>query len=117
VRHGVRNILETQDDWEVVGEASNGEEAIELNQELKPDAIVMDITMPVMNGLHATRNIMKSNPNCRVLILTVLEDPSLSRPIQLTGARGLVSKTNAMDELTPALKAILAGNTYFPHEN
>jgi len=113
VRHGVRHVLETQDDWKVVGEASDGREAIQLNRQLKPDAIVMDITMPVMNGLDATIEIVKTNPDCKVLILTMHEGPAFCESIERSGAKGMVTKSRAMDELTPALKTIIAGKTYF----
>jgi DNA-binding NarL/FixJ family response regulator len=105
--------LETQDEWEVVGEASNGQEAIQLNRQLHPDVIIMDITMPVMNGIEATSQIVKADPHCKVLILTMHEGPSVSESAQHSGARGLVAKSQAMDELTLALKAIIAGGSYF----
>jgi DNA-binding NarL/FixJ family response regulator len=74
VRQGVRHILEAQNDWEVVGEAANAHEALRLCAELKPDAIVMDITMPGLSGLEATREITQANPEANVLILT-MHDP------------------------------------------
>jgi two-component system, NarL family, invasion response regulator UvrY len=113
VRRGVRNILETQNDWVVVGEAESGHQAIELFEELKPDAIVMDITMPGMNGLDATREIAKKDPNCKVLILTMHEGLIFGESISRSGAKGLLTKTQAADELVPALKTIIAGGTYF----
>ena len=82
-------------------------------QELRPDAIVMDITMPVMNGLDATSEITRKNPDSKVLILTMHENPSLLRPIQDSGAKGLLTKSKATSELTHALHAIIAGQTYF----
>jgi two-component system, NarL family, nitrate/nitrite response regulator NarL len=113
VRHGVRHILETQNHWEVVGEAANGQEAIQLYRQLRPDAVVMDITMPIMNGLDATREIVKANPDSKVLILTMHESAALRNPIQHSGAKGLLTKSRATGELTPALQAIIAGQTYF----
>jgi DNA-binding NarL/FixJ family response regulator len=113
VRQGVRHILETQNDWEVAGEAANGAEALRLARQLKPDAIIMDITMPVMSGLEATNEIVKNNPDSKVLILTMHESPNLLRPVQHVGARGLLTKSRASRELTPALQAIIAGQTYF----
>lgn len=112
VRQGVRSILETQDDWEIAGEAVNGQEAIRLYRQLKPDAVVMDITMPVMNGLDATKEIVTANPGSKVLILTLHEN-GFQPAIERSGAKGMVTKSRAMDELTPALKAIIAGQTYF----
>jgi two-component system, NarL family, nitrate/nitrite response regulator NarL len=113
VRQGVRRILETEDDWEVCGEASNGQEALRLSRELKPDAIIMDVTMPVMNGLEATKKITKANPESKVLIFTMHEPQNLLSPIQGSGAKGVLPKSKAASDLTPALKTILAGQTYF----
>lgn len=113
VRQGVRRILENHNDWEVVGEATNGQEALRLTRELKPDAVVMDITMPLMNGLEATNEILKANPDSKVLIFTMHESPSLLRSIRHSGAKGLLTKSRASSELTPALQAIIAGHTYF----
>jgi DNA-binding NarL/FixJ family response regulator len=113
VRQGIRRILETQNEWEVAGEATNGEEALRLAQELRPDAIIMDLAMPVMNGLEATSAITKKNPDSKVLIFTMHENPTLASPIRRSGAKGLVIKSKAMSELTPALHAIIAGQTYF----
>jgi DNA-binding NarL/FixJ family response regulator len=113
VRQGVRHILESQNDWEIAGEAANGEDAIRLNEELKPDAIIMDITMPVMSGLEATKEIVKRNPDSKVLILTMHENPSLLHSIQSVGAKGLLTKSQATGHLTPALHAIIAGQSYY----
>ena len=112
VRRGVRRILETQNHWEVVGEAANGQEAIRLFHQLEPDAVVMDIAMPVMNGLDATTQITKSNPESKVLILTMHEN-GFQSAIKRSGAKGVLTKSRANDELTRALVAILAGQTYF----
>lgn len=108
----MRHILETQDHWEVAGEAANGEEAVQLCRKLQPDAVVMDIAMPVMNGLDATKEIVRANPDSKVLILTMHENGF--RPMaESSGAKGLVTKSRATGELTPALKAIIAGQSYF----
>jgi DNA-binding NarL/FixJ family response regulator len=113
VRQGVRRILESQDDWEVVGEAADGQQAIRLTKELEPDAIVMDITMPVMSGLEATSEITKSNPGSKVLVFTMHESRTLASTIRRSGAKGLLSKAKAAMELSPALQAIIEGQTYF----
>jgi len=113
VRQGVRRILETQNDWEICGEAENGQEALRLSQQLHPDAIVMDITMPELDGLEATKRITESNPDSRVLILTMHERRGLLAAAQGSGAKGVLSKSRAANHLASALRAILAGNTYF----
>ena len=113
VRQGVRRILETQNDWEICGEAANGQEALRLSQQLKPDAIVMDITMPVLDGLEATKQITKTNPHSRVLILTTHERRGLLGAAQSSGAKGVLAESRAASDLTSALRAILAGKTYF----
>lgn len=113
VRQGVRKILESQNDWEVCGEASNGQEALRLTKELKPDAIIMDVTMPVMNGLEATRQITKANPDSKVLIFTMHDPQKLSLLVQRSGAKGALNKAKAASDLTPALNTVLAGHSYF----
>jgi two-component system response regulator DegU len=113
VRAGVRHILETQDDWEVVGEASNGADAVRLSELLHPDAVVMDITMPVMSGLQATTEITHKQPHSNVLILTVHHGSGLAHACQSAGAKGVLTKSEATQALTPALHAIIAGHTYF----
>jgi DNA-binding NarL/FixJ family response regulator len=110
VRRGVRHILETQEEWEIVGEASNGQEAIQLNRQLHPGVIIMDITMPVMNGIKRNsqgRSAQQSANSYRVRRSECLGVCST------LGCQGMVAKSQAMDELTPALKAIIAGGTYF----
>jgi len=111
VRQGVRRILESQNDWEICGEARNGREALRLSEELEPDAIIMDITMPVMNGLEATAEITKANPDSKILIFTMHEPINLPS-IERSGAKGVLTKSRAATDLTPALKTILAGQTY-----
>jgi DNA-binding NarL/FixJ family response regulator len=113
VRREVRRILETQNHWEVVGEAANGREALNMIGALKPDAIVMDIAMPIMNGLEATSEITRRNLGCKVLIFTAHDNVGLLGQIQRSGAKGLVTKSEATNELTPALEAIIKGQTYF----
>ena len=113
VRRLLRMILETQGDWEVVGEAENGQDAIRMKSELRPDVIVMDITMPVMNGLDATRQIMRSDPQSNVLILTMHDADAVLGEIKCCGAKGVLNKGQVVDGLTSALKTILSGETYF----
>ncbi|MGH9684679.1 MAG: response regulator [Candidatus Acidiferrales bacterium] len=103
VRRAVRALLETHEGWRVCGEASNGCEAIKQNDELKPDVIVMDLVMPQMNGLEATRRIRESSPRPRVLILTLYDLPELNRVAQDAGAQACVLKSESIQHLVAAV--------------
>jgi DNA-binding NarL/FixJ family response regulator len=113
VRNSVRHIVEARHGWDVVGEASNGKEALNMICEVKPDAVVMDLAVPVMNGLEATTEITRRNLGCEILIFTAHENVSLFGQVQRAAAEGLVTKSKATSELTPALEAIIAGQTHF----
>lgn len=113
VRQGIRTILSTRPDWEICGEAVNGQEAIKLAEELRPDAIIMDITMPVMSGLEATRQITKDKSSAPILIFTMHESRSLADSVRETGARGFVFKSRAAHDLINALEVLLRNGTYF----
>jgi len=111
VRRGFRRILEDERDIAVVGEASDGEQAIRLAQELRPQVIVMDCAMPGVNGLQATRQILQKQPQIRVLMLSMHPEDTLVRQALAAGARGYVLK-NAVDlELGAAIRRIVAGET------
>ena len=112
IRFGLRSFLDTQKQVEVIGEASNGEEAIERAQELKPDVILMDITMPVMDGMTATQHLKQTCPNCHVLALTVHEDKEYFIQMLGAGASGYITKQAASDELVMAIEAVSKGNVY-----
>jgi len=112
VRTGLRSFLQTQDSLEVVGEACNGVEAIDIATEIQPDVIVMDITMPEMDGLEATRLLSGKCPNCKVLALTVHEDKQYFFEMMAAGAAGYISKQAAADELVSAIRTVFAGNVY-----
>ena len=112
IRFGLRSFLDTQKQVEVVGEASNGEEAIERAQELKPDVILMDITMPVMDGMTATHHLKQTCPNCHVLALTVHEDKEYFIQMLSAGASGYITKQAASDELVMAIEAVSKGHVY-----
>lgn len=111
VRRGFRRMLEDEEDIRVVGEASDGEEALKLAGSLRPQVIVMDCALPGMNGLQATRKILQQNPATRVLMLSMhTEDTWVKQAIE-AGARGYVLK-NAMDlELSSAIRRIMKGET------
>jgi two-component system response regulator NreC len=109
VRRGFRRMLEDESDIRVVGEASDGHEAVKAAAELRPAVVVMDFALPSMNGATATRHILKANPATAVLILSMHDDPSYVRTCLDAGARGYLLK-NAMDlELVEAIRTIAAG--------
>ncbi len=112
LREGIRMLLTRAPDIEIVGEASNGEEAVAKVKELHPNVVLMDITMPGMNGLEATGQIKQFAPDTRVLILTVHEtDQYLSQMLEV-GAAGYLVKTAGTSELLSAIRAVYQGNAY-----
>ena len=116
VRRGLCGFLELDSGLEVVGEASNGEEAVKLAQRLEPDVVLMDLLMPVMDGIEATRQIRRQLPEVEVVALTsVLEDASVAGAIR-AGAIGYLLKTTDADELCEAIKAAAAGQVQLAPE-
>lgn len=113
IREGIRRILETRPEWEICGEAENGQEAVRLAEELNPDAIVMDVSMPTMNGLEATREIARRKANIPVLIFTMHDSADIAAAANKVGARGLVTKSDAIRHLICALESVLNGGTFF----
>lgn len=106
VRAGLREMLNSQEGWEVCGEASNGRKAVELALRLKPDVAVLDLTMPELNGLEATRQIRKELPQTEVLIFTLHESEEIIREVLAAGARGYVLKSDAGRYLLTAVEAL-----------
>ena len=113
VRQGIRTILRSRPQWDVCGEAVNGKDAIEKAKTLDPDVIIMDITMPEMSGIEATREITKLGLRSAVLVFTMHESKNLSTTVQDAGARGLVLKSHAARDLLDAIDALLNGGTFF----
>jgi DNA-binding NarL/FixJ family response regulator len=113
VRKGLRTILEEQPGWEVTGEASDGRDAVDKVKSLKPDVSVVDVGMPGLNGLEATRQMLKNDPQTRVLILTMHESDPLIREVLDAGARGYLLKSDASRDLVNAVEAIRRNKTYF----
>ncbi len=113
IRRGVRSLLGTQPGWEVSGEAASGREAVEKAKQLKPDLVVLDITMPELDGLEATRQILEAVPKTKVLILTMHESEQVMSEVLKAGALGYVLKSDAADNLVPAVKALIHGKPFF----
>jgi DNA-binding NarL/FixJ family response regulator len=112
VRKGFRLILSQEADLEVVGEASNGQEAVELAQRLTPDIVVLDVAMPDMNGVAATRAILDVHPECRVLMLSMHGDAVYVRESLRAGARGYLLKEAIDQDLLTAVRALARGQSY-----
>ncbi len=113
LRDGLRMVLEAQPQIRVVGEAGDGREAVELAEKLQPDVVVMDIAMPTLNGLEATRQIKRRWPQIKVVILTMHENQQYLTQIVKAGATGAVLKRSAGTELLTAVSAAAHGQTYF----
>jgi two-component system, NarL family, response regulator NreC len=112
VRQGFRLILSSQPDMEIVGEAGNGREAVELAASLTPDVAVMDVAMPELNGIEATRRIAASSPKTRVLALSMHKDSVYVREILRAGARGYLLKDSIDTDLLAAVRAVAKGEGY-----
>jgi len=112
VRAGLRAFLDNQEGIRVIGEAASGEEALRVARELRPDVVVMDITMAGMDGLEATRRLRTVCPECKVLALTVHEDKQYFFAMMAAGAVGYVTKQAAAEELVHAVRAVFGGHVY-----
>lgn len=113
VRRGLRTLLQARPGWEVCGEAATGREALEKVRSLKPDVVVLDVTMPEMNGLEATRRVMKAAPQTQVLILTMHDSDEVVQEVLDAGARGYVLKSDAGRDLVAAVEALEEGRPFF----
>ena len=112
IRRGVQGILNGYPEWELCGEADNGEEGIRLAGELKPEVVIMDVSMPGLNGLQATRIIHDVMPETKVLLLTLHSSREFVRSAFHAGARGYVLKSDAESELVRALNIVVGEGTY-----
>jgi DNA-binding NarL/FixJ family response regulator len=112
-RDGMRGLLDSLPDTEVVGEASSGEEAVELARELQPDVILMDIKMPGINGIEATREILNTSPRIGVLVVTMFEDDDSVFAAMRAGARGYLLKDSSGQEVVHAIRAVASGEAIF----
>jgi DNA-binding NarL/FixJ family response regulator len=113
VREGLRTLLQAEGDIKVVGEAATGRQAVELARTLRPAVVVMDIAMPVLNGLEATRQIRKANPGAKVLILSAHSDDAYVEQVIAQGAMGYLVKQTSAHVLSEAVREIHQGHTFF----
>jgi len=113
VRKGLCALLQAEQGWEVCGEAADGREATEKIRELKPDVSILDIGMPGLNGLEATRQILKDDPRAKVLVLTFHDSDQVVRDVLNAGARGFLLKSDAARDLVVAIEALRRDKTFF----
>jgi len=113
VRKGLRALLESQPGWKVIAEATDGREAVEKAMDMHPDVAIVDIGMPSLNGLEATRQIVKKAPRTRVLILTMHDTNPLIQQVVKAGARGYVLKSDVASDLVSAVDALCRDQTFF----
>jgi two-component system nitrate/nitrite response regulator NarL len=113
VRDGLKNILTSLDNISIAGEAGNGEDAVKMYASLKPDLVIMDISMPGMNGIEATRVIKEKDPDARILILTMHDNQEYLNQIIRSGAKGFILKNTDKEELLDAVKTVASGDNFF----
>ena len=112
VREGLRSLLQAQPDLEVVGEAPDGRQAVEMTVQLKPDVVVMDVAMPQLNGIEATRQITGKGPGAKVIALSMHSDRRFVAEALKAGASGYVLKDSAFEELVTAIRSVVADRVY-----
>ena len=113
VRRGLVALIKGHPDWEVCAEAGNGRQAVEQAKESRPDIAILDIGMPVLNGLEATRQILRENPSTRILILTITDTDQAVQAVLDAGARGFLLKSDAARDLVTAVEALQHNKTFF----
>ena len=113
VRRGLVSLIKSHPDWEVCAEADNGRQAVEKADQSKPDIAILDIGMPVLNGLEATRQILREHPGVRVLILTITDTDQAVKAVLDAGARGFILKSDAARDLVTAVEALAQNKTFF----
>jgi two-component system, NarL family, response regulator NreC len=113
VRQGLRKVLEERPEWEVVAEAGEGREAVRLAEQFKPDVCVLDVAMPLLNGIEATRQIARRVPNTRILVLSMYSDEAYVAQILQAGAAGYILKDSADVDLIQAVSEVARGKSFF----
>ncbi|MDA3924099.1 MAG: response regulator transcription factor [Kiritimatiellae bacterium] len=113
VREGIRKLLETETDIEVIGEADTGRKAVELTRKLHPNVVIMDIAMPQMNGIEATRQIRQTTPDIKILILSAHSDDAYVESVLVAGAAGYLIKQTSAQFLAEAIREVHKGNSFY----
>jgi DNA-binding NarL/FixJ family response regulator len=113
VRRGLSTLLQSHEGWEICGEAIDGRAAVEKARELKPDVVIIDIGMPSLNGLAATRQLVQQDPHCKVIVLTITDSDQVIREALDAGARGFVLKSDAARDLVAAVEALQRNRMFF----
>jgi len=113
VRRGLCTLLRAREDWEICGEAVDGREAVEKAKHLKPDVVILDIGMPNLNGLAATRQLLQQDPDCKIVVLTITDSEQVIRQSLDAGARGFVLKSDAARDLVSAVDALQRHRMFF----
>jgi DNA-binding NarL/FixJ family response regulator len=113
VRRGLCTLLQAHDGWEICGEATDGRDAVEKAKSLKPDVVILDVGMPNLNGLAATRQLTQYNPGCKVIVLTITDSDQVIREALDAGARGFVLKSDAARDLVSAVEALQRNRMFF----
>jgi two-component system NarL family sensor kinase len=114
MRRGVRGLVESQEEWSICGEAIEGNEAISKTKELRPDLLILDVSMPGVSGIEAALQILRDDPSMRILFFTMHDSPQMMREISNVGAWGYVAKARAGNDLVDAVRIILDGKKFFP---
>ncbi len=112
IRRGVSSILKSFPEWELCGEAENGQEAVKLTESLRPQVVIMDVSMPILNGIEATKIISKAHPEVKIVLLTLHDSAELLRSGFRAGARGYLLKSDAEQELLKALNVVVGEGSY-----
>jgi DNA-binding NarL/FixJ family response regulator len=113
VRQGVRHSLERNPDWQVIAEAANGREAVEMAAQFEPDITILDLSMPEMNGIEALRQIVRTMPQIRVLVLSIHDSDTLIHEVLAAGAKGYLLKSDAARDLVVAVQSLVDGRPFF----
>ncbi len=113
VRRGLCTLLQAHEGWEICGEAKDGREAVEMTKQMKPDVVILDIGMPNLNGLAATRQLMQQDPHQKIIILTLTDSDQVIRESLDAGARGFVLKSDAARDLVSAVEALQRNRMFF----